>query len=155
METTLGCRLDEIEPFTQQLSEIVAEMQKQLVNETRILEGTAPPEYEKERIQLENELSRERLTEEQWKNALQNGFLITVPTLTSMPDSNNFLYTANLSDQSYHSEPSEGKSGESPENSCLEELVECGYGTAQWNVYSVSTDRMISELKPGTPNEEK
>ena len=46
-----GTDLEKIEPFMQELTEIVDKMKEQLVNETRILEGTEVPEYK------ENELS--------------------------------------------------------------------------------------------------
>jgi hypothetical protein len=49
--------LEEIEEHTQELAEIVEKMKEELVNETKLLEGTAVPTYES---LLKNELSNEK-----------------------------------------------------------------------------------------------
>jgi len=49
--------LEEIEEHTQELAAIVEKMKEDLVNETKLLEGTAVPTYES---LLKNELSNEK-----------------------------------------------------------------------------------------------
>jgi hypothetical protein len=49
--------LEEIEPHTQELAVIVEKMKEDLVNETKLLEGTEIPTYESI---LKNELSEEK-----------------------------------------------------------------------------------------------
>ena len=49
--------IEEIEEHTQELTAIVEAMQHELVNETKLLEGTVIPTYE---LLLKNELSNEK-----------------------------------------------------------------------------------------------
>jgi hypothetical protein len=79
----VGASLDEIEPFTTELTSVVDKMKEELVNETRILEGTDVPEYK------ENELSQSKPTDEQWTSDSQNGSstIDLIPTSTLASDS--------------------------------------------------------------------
>jgi len=155
METTFGCEIADIEPFTKEMGDIVAEMQKQLVNETKILEGTLAPVYEEARDKLENELSQPKLTEEQWKNVLLNGFSTTDLIHTSDVVLNTSSSIAEVYIPTCPTELSDEVSDKSQNSCCSEKSEDCGCETGTWNVYSVSTDRMISGLKHGIQNEEK
>ena len=75
----VGASLDEIEPFTTELTGVVDKMKEELVNEMRILEGTDVPEYK------ENELSQSKPTDEQWMSDSLNGSLTTDPIHASTP----------------------------------------------------------------------
>ena len=60
----LGTALEDIEPFTEELHAIVDKMKEDLLTETRILEGTAVPEYDEFRSALDEKrpyMSRESL----------------------------------------------------------------------------------------------
>lgn len=82
--THVGTPLEEIEPFTQELTGIVVTMQEKLSTETRILEGSmTTPDYGALRQALENELSIPKLSEEQWRTHCPNGSSTTDLTLTS------------------------------------------------------------------------
>ena len=84
--------IDEIEPFTVELTGIVQDMQIRLATEIRILEGTEemtrediliPPPADPEAVLREltgqNELSGVETKEDQWSNASANGCWTTVP----------------------------------------------------------------------------
>jgi len=144
-----GAALDEIEPFTSELTEVVDKMKEELLNEMRLLEGTDVPEYN------ENELSQPKPTEEQWKSDSQNGCLITDPTLNSIIESNSlssFVEVLNPEqDMVYLSEKYEVEST----NSCSGKLDDSGIEIDATNEFSECTVPMISEQMLGMPNEEK
>ncbi len=144
-----GTDLDAIEPFTTELTGIVEKMKEELANEVRILEGTEVPEYK------QNELSEEKISEEEWKTFLQNGSLRTVRTLTSIPD----LSTSSCSVR--HNSPvldilgSVSCSCPLQTPSCPPIWADCGCVTDAMNESSECTVPMISEQTPGTPSEVK
>ena len=144
-----GASLDEIESFTAELTQVVDKMKEELVNEKRILEGTDVPEYK------ENELTPVQISEEQWKNALQTGCLITDPTLTSTLESDTLSDFARLSSL-------DSPSGFLPDsceilfrNSCSAKSDDCGTETGAMNESSECTVPMISEPMDGMQSETK
>jgi len=144
-----GTDLDAIEPFTTELTGIVDKMKEELANEVRILEGTEVPEYK------QNELSEEKISEEEWRTFLHNGSLRTVRTLTSIPD----LSTSSCSVR--HNSPvldilgSASCSCPLQTPSCPLIWADCGCATDAMNESSECTVPMISEPTPGTPSEAK
>lgn len=144
-----GAALDEIESFTNELTEVVDKMKEELLNEQRLLEGTDVPEYN------ENELSQAKLTEEQWKSALPNGSLTTDLIPTSTQDSNSLSGFAELFNRNCPIPQLRTQSMNSPTSSCLGKLDDCGIEIDATNESSECTVPMISELTHGTPNEEK
>jgi hypothetical protein len=144
-----GADLDEIEPFTNELTEVVDKMKEELLNEKRLLEGTDVPEYK------ENELSQSKPTEEEWKNDSLNGCSTTDPTLSSTVESNSlssFVRLLNLPRITVDlNERYEAQSTDS----CSGKLDDSGSETDAMNECSECTVPMISELMLGMPNEEK
>ena len=144
----LGTDLDAIEPFTMELTGIVDKMKEELVNEIRILDGTEAPEYE-------NELSGCETKDDQWTTDLRNGFLKTVPTRSSMPDS------SSLSCIVRHSSPVSPTLScvgtcSMPQTGCCGATSDVsGCETDAMNECSVCTVPTISELTLGTPSEAK
>ena len=144
-----GADLMDIEPFTEELTGIVDKMKEELANEVRILEGTDVPEYK------QNELSDVQSKECQWTNDLQNGFstIVLIPGLTPG------LNTSSCSAR--HNSPVLDTLGfascscplQTPSWQATSEG--CGCATDAMNESSECTVPMISELTPGTPNEEK
>ena len=51
----VGASLEEIEPFTKELTTMVDKMKEELVKETRILEGTEIPKYKENELSTEHE----------------------------------------------------------------------------------------------------
>jgi len=145
----VGAEIDQIEPFTTELTEVVDAMKEELLNEKRILEGTDAPEYK------ENELSNLNPIEEQWKNDSPNGCSITDPTLTSTHDSNSLSDFAELFNQNCPIPSLRRQSTYSHKSSCSETLDDCGNETDAMNEFSECTVPMTSELMPGMPNGEK
>jgi hypothetical protein len=145
-----GTDLDAIEPFTTELTDIVDKMKEELANEKRILEGTDVPEY-----QPQNELSEEKLSEEEWRDFLLNGSSRTVRLLTSTPGLNNSSCSAR------HNSPVSDILG-SARCSCPSSTPswqatsgDCGCATDAMNESSECTVPMTSEPTPGTPSEAK
>lgn len=89
MEPDVGVPLELIEEHTDVLNKIVNQMMEDMMHETRILEGTVIDDYTTLRNQVQNELSQERLTNEQWMKLLHSGFSTTDPIPTSTPVSSN------------------------------------------------------------------
>ena len=144
-----GADLDEIEPFTNELTEVVDKMKEDMLNEKRVLEGTDVPEYK------ENELSLPKPTEEEWKNDSLNGCLTTDPTRNSTVESNSlssFVRLLNLPRVTVDS--SERYEAQSTD-SCSGKLDDSGSEIDVMNECSECTVPMISELMLGMPNEEK
>ena len=153
--SSVGADLDQIEPHTRDVQRAVEEMNQKLPNETRILEGTSVQSYAEVRSALENELSQPKLTEEQWKSVLQNGSLITDPTLISTHDSSSSFSTADLFNQSCPIVRLRRQSISSPKSSCSGNSAVSGIEIDAMNECSECTVPMISELTLGMPNEVK
>jgi hypothetical protein len=145
----VGAELDQIEPFTTELTEVVDTMKEQLLNEKRLLEGTDVPQYN------ENELSNFNPLEQQWKSDSPNGCSTTDPTLTSTQDSNILSGFAELFNRNCPMPPLRRQSTNSLTSSCSEMSVDCGTEIDAMNECSECTVPMTSELMLGTPNEEK
>lgn len=144
-----GADLEQIESFTTELTDIVDKMKEELVNETRILEGTDVPVYQ------ENELSQSKPTEEQWKSDLQSGSLIIDPTPISTLDSSSSFSIAEDSNPSFLTPPLRRQSTTSPIGSCSVKLDDYGIEIDAMNECSECTVPMTSELMLGTLNEAK
>jgi hypothetical protein len=91
-----GALLDDIEPFTKELIVTVDTMKEAMVNEKKILEGTAVPEYGKAEWEIPkidradvNELSETKQEEKQWTPPSLNGCSTVDPALTSTIELNN------------------------------------------------------------------
>jgi hypothetical protein len=150
--SNFGTDLDAIEPFTAELTGIVDKMKEELANEVRILEGTDAPEY---KPLPQNELSEEKISEEEWKTFLANGSLKTVRILTSIPG---------LSSSSSSVRPNSPASG-TPDSVGPSFLSLTPFSSPIWvvsgcvidatNESSECTVPMISELTLGTPSEAK
>ena len=145
----VGASLDEIEPFTTELTQVVDKMKEELVNEKRILEGTDVPEYN------QNELKIVQVSEEQWKNALQSGSLTIDPTHASTLVSDTSLSFVELSNL-------DCPNGCLPElymklstNSCVAKSGECGTEIDVTNECCECTVPTISEPMDGTQSETK
>ena len=144
-----GAALDEIESFTNELTEVVDKMKEELLNEKRVLEGTDVPEYD------ENGLSQSKVTEEQWKTVSLNGCSITDLTPISIIESNNSACFAELFNRNCPIAQFDELSTLSSTNSCSGMLDDCGIEIDATNEFSECTVPMISELTLGMPNEEK
>ncbi len=144
-----GTDLEDIEPFTAELTGIVDAMKEQLANEARILEGTEVPEYD------QNELSCEKISEEEWRTLSHSGSSRIVRILASIPGSSTSSYSVGPNSPIYPTHDSEGKSCGRLMNSCCVTSDDCGCGTDVMNESSECTVPMISELTPGMPSEEK
>ncbi len=142
-----GADLEQIESFTTELTDIVDKMKEEMVKETRILEGTDVPVYQ------ENELSISKPVEEQWKNDLPSGSLITGLTLISTPDSSSSSCIAEDSSPGFPIPPLRRQSTTSPISSCSEKLDGCGIEIDATNESAECTVPMTSELMLGTLNQ--
>ena len=140
-----GAYIDEIEPFTIELTDIVDKMKEEMVNETRILEGTAVPEYS-----AENGLSNNETKEDQWRTNLPSGFLPIDRIHTSTPESNNLPAVLNQPAGNIP-EPDERFTALSNAFSkVMSDDSGCEIGAT--NESSVCTVPMISEQTDGTPS---
>ena len=153
--SSFGTEISEIEPHTRDFQAAIEEMHQKLPTETRILEGTVVDDYTRIRAELENELSQPKLTEEQWKNALQSGCSITDPTPISTQDSNSSFSTAELFNQGCPIVRLRRQSTSSPRSLCSETLDASGNVIDAMNESSECTVPMTSELTLGMPNEVK
>lgn len=79
--SNMGVDIEEEAAFQVELRGIVDKMKEDLVNETRILEGTLEPVYQ-------NELSDSECKDEQWKTDLPSGFSTIAHTHISNTESN-------------------------------------------------------------------
>ena len=147
--SNFGTDLDAIESFTTELTAIVDKMKEELVNEKRILEGTEIPEYD------QNELSEEKISEEEWRDFLRNGSSRTVRLLTSTPDSSTSSSSARHNSPELGTLDSAGPSCPLSTPSCPPMWVDCGYVIDATNESSECTVPMTSEPMPGTPSEAK
>ncbi len=147
--------IDEIEPHTREIQAAIEEMYAKLPTETRILEGTSIEPYAIRLSSLENELSRPKLSEEQWKTACANGSWTTVPTHIFEGDLNSSCCFAKRSNLGSVIDASGNKCPQMPSD-CLPEMLEsCGQETDATNECSECTVPMTSELTLGMPNEQR
>ena len=144
-----GTDLDAIEPFTSELTDIVDAMKEELANEARILEGTDAPEYK------QNELSSEKLSEEEWRTFLLSGSSTTVRILTSRPGLSNSYYSARPNSPASPTLGYAKCSCPSSTPSWQGTSEDCGCATAAMNESSECMVPMTSEAMPGTPSEAK
>lgn len=160
--------LDEIEPFTTQLTDIVRDMQTQLVTETRILEGTEqlfrediviPPPADPEAVLREltgqNELSGGETKEDQWSNVSRNGCWTIDPTRDCIPEFGSSVSTATPSNLNCPTPRSSAPLFRVLMSSSEETSAVCGCGT---DATSESCDCMVQTISvpmAGTPSEEK
>ena len=145
----MGASLDEIEPFTTELTDVVDKMKEELANEKRILEGTDVPEYK------ENELTIVKITEEQWRNALQSGSLTTDPIHTSTPVSGNLSDSAEHLNLDSLGDILHDSYATLFRRSCSERLDDCGTEIDATNECCECTVPTTSAPMDGTPSEEK
>jgi len=145
----VGASLDEIEPFTTELTQVVDKMKEELVNEKRILEGTDVPEYN------QNELKIVQVSEEQWKNALQSGYSTIDPTHASTLVSDTLSSFVELSSLDSPSDFLPELYMKLSTNSCSAKSDECGTETGVTNECCECTVPMINEQTGGTQNETK
>ena len=151
----IGAPLDEIEPHTQDVQRAIEEMYAKLPTETRILEGMTIEPYTSQLVTLENELSHPKLTDQQWKNALQSGCSTTDPIHTSEPVSSTSSSSAEHFSPSSDTLLFSGKCPRSQRRSSEAMSVDSGRETDAMNECSECTVPMTSELTPGMPNEAK
>ena len=143
-----GADLDEIEPFTVELTDIVDKMKEDMVNETRILEGTAVPEYS-----AENGLSSSETKEDQWTTNLPSGFLPIDRIHTSTPESNSLPAALN---QPINNTPEPGERFTALSNAFSKVMSDdSGCATDVTNESSDCMVPMISEAMLGTPSDPK
>ncbi len=149
--SNMGAGLDEIDPFTAELTDIVDKMKEELANEARILDGTDVPEY----APLENELSEGETKDDQWTSALRNGCL-TIVRIPTCADASNTLPCSVRPNSPVSPTNAFGQRLSPPQDaSSLEMLVECGSVTDVTNAFSECTVPTISEAMLGTPSEVK
>ena len=139
-----GASLDEIEPFTTELTEVVDKMKEELLNEKRVLEGTDVPEYK------ENELSQPKDIEEQWKTLSQPGFSTTDLTHISIIELNNSSSFADIFTRSCPIVRSDDELSQLSTNSCSGKLEDFGGEIDVTNEFSECTVPMINEQMDGT-----
>ena len=160
--------IDAIEPFMEELSEIVKEMQQKLPTETRILEGSDMIEREDIRIpppkdpqaildQLtgKNELSQGETKEDQWSNASANGCWTTAPIPDSTPELSSSASIAELFDQNCPIQFFTVRPSPASTRFSGERLESCGCGTDTTNGRCACMEQTINVPMAGTPSEEK
>lgn len=151
--SNLGAGLDDIEPFTAELTEIVDKMKEELANEARILEGTDVPEYVP--MELENELSVGETKDDQWTTDLRNGCSTIVRIPTCVSGLNTLLSSARPNSPASPTHAFGPRLSPPQDVSSLERLDGCGCVIDVTNASSECTVPMISELTPGTQSEAK
>jgi hypothetical protein len=147
-----GADLEDIEPFTLELTGIVDTMKEQLAEETRILEGLDAPEYTP---LPQNELSQSESKDEQWSTPSLSGCWTIGRTLASTLESNTLCCTARPNSPVSPTVACVKCSCPSSTPSWQGTLEDCGCATAAMNVSSECTVPTTSELMPGTPSEER
>lgn len=160
--------IDQIEPFTEELTGIVKEMQEKLASETRILEGTEdftrediiipPPIHPEETLAIltgKNELSGGETKDTQWSSDLLSGCLTTDPTLISTLESNSSVCIAELFNQNCPIPPSSVRLLPVLTRSYGETLESCGCGTDATNGSCACMVQTINVPMVGMPSEEK
>jgi hypothetical protein len=153
---SVGTSLEDIEPFTQELTGIVETMQEKLSTETKILEGSMPvPDYTAMRASLENELSIPKLTEEQWRTSLLNGSSRTGLTLISIPASSSSSCFVEASSLGLDTLSCTSVSCSAPMSSCEGKSDDCGCATDASNESCACMVQTINVPMAGMPSEEK
>lgn len=160
--------LDAIEPFTEELTEIVLEMQAALPSESKLLEGAdilerediviPPPEDPKAVLQAltgKNELSNAESYSSQWMPVLLSGSSRTDPTLISTLESNSSACIAELFVRTCPTLRSNAAS--SPMSICSFEETSgaCGCATGVTNESCACMEQTISVPTVGMLSEEK
>jgi len=153
--SSMGADIEEETRFREELHGIVNEMVIAIPNETKILEGTLHPEYELVRASLENELSQPKLTEQQWKTALQNGSWTTDPTLVSTHDSSTLSSSVEPSNPSCRTIPLRRQSTSAPILLCQAMSEGCGCETDVTRESCDCMEQTINVPMDGMPNEGK
>ena len=162
--------IDEIEPFTTELTGMVIEMQDKLAVETRILEGTEipnredviiPPPVDPEQTlailtgKTKNELSGGETKEEQWSSDLLSGCSTTDPIPTFILESSSSACIADLFNQNCPIRPSTARLLPALTRSFGETWEGCGCETGATNESCGCMEQTINVPMVGTPNEEK
>lgn len=160
--------IDEIEPFTQELTGIVKVMQVQLATETCILDGTEvptrediviPPPEDPEAVLRamtgQNELSGGETKECQWNNVSETGYWTIDLTQNSTLESSNSASIAELFNQNCPIPQSVGPWSLVSMNSCEGKSDACGCVTGATNEPCACMEQTINVPMAGTPNEEK
>jgi hypothetical protein len=162
--------LEDIEPFTEELTGMVIEMQDKLAVETRILEGTEvpsrediiipPPVNPEETLAIltgkpKNELSGGETKEEQWSSDLLNGCSTTGLIPISTLESNSSACIAELFSQDCPIPPFDVRLLPVLTRSYGEKLESCGCGTDATNESCACMEQTISVPMVGTQSEEK
>ena len=162
--------IDEIEPFTTELTGMVIEMQDKLAVETRILEGTElpnredviiPPPVDPEQTlailtgKTKNELSEGETKEEQWSSDLLSGCSTTDLIPISTLELNSSACIADLFDRNCPIQPSVVRLLPALTHSFAEKLESCGCETGATNESCACMEQTINVPMVGTPNEEK
>lgn len=145
----VGAEIDKIDEFTTGLRRRVDQMKKDMVHETRILEGTEMPKY------TQNEFSHPKLTDEQWKSLSIDGCSTIDPIPDSTVESNNSVSFVSCSNPDSVIHTFSDKYGQQSSPSCPVIWANCGFVT---DVMNESCECMVpttSELMLGTPNEVK
>jgi hypothetical protein len=150
--TDMGTLLDDIEPFTTELTGIVESMKEELANEVRLLEGMDIPEYMPD---AQNELSQSDSKDEQWSTPSLSGCWTTGRTLTSTLESNTLFSTARPNSPVSPTLGCVARCSTPQTNCCKATLDVCGCATDAMNESSECTVPTTSELMPGMPSEEK
>lgn len=156
-----GASIEDIAPFTSELTGTVLKMKEAMVEECKILEGTSLPEYGKGDWALptypppENELSHATTPQGQWRNVLQNGFLTIVRTLNSTTESSSSVFTAVPLLPTSPTGSSDERYTACSTPSCSKRLDDCGNETVAMNESSECTVPMISEQTDGMRSEAK
>ena len=151
--------IDAVEPFTQELHSIVETMQKQLVEEVKILEGSEVPDYSMFRRELDEKTKKEpselEAIQKEWKKYFRPGYLKTDPTQNSIQELNTSSVIVGLFNQHCPIRRPGEKCIESSMSSCEEKLENDGSEIDVTNECCDCTVPMISELTDGTLNEVK
>ena len=160
--------IEEIQPFTEELTGFVVEMQEKLATETRMLEGTEdlfrediiipPPMNPEETLAIltgKNELSGGETKDSQWSSDLLSGCSTTDPTLISTLESNSSACIAELFSQGCPIRPSNAMLLPAPIVSFRETLESCGCGTDATSGSCACMEQTISVPMVGMPSEEK
>jgi hypothetical protein len=166
--STDGTPLDEIEPFMEELTGIVKEMQQLIPTETRILEGTEMPIREDivipppknpqailEALTGKNELSQGETKEDQWSNASPNGCLTIDRIRVYTRESDNSACIADLFNRSCPIRRSNAASSPMLTSSCEEMSGGCGCAIDVTKEHCACMEQTISVPMAGTPSEEK
>lgn len=164
----LGADIESIEPFTEELTGIVKEMQEKLVDETKMLEGTEmlerediviPPPENPEAVLAQltgkNELSGDETKDDQWSSASQNGLWTTDPILTSTPESSSSATTASSCSLRCPTRRSNELLSLESTSCCKESLDASGCEIDATSGYCACMVQTISVPTDGTPSEEK